>query len=156
MDNVDDPRLEPLLAQARKDFSFEDAIRQWAIEKILAADILQDFEASLSDQRQAIEAWSKSKQGRREAVKLHAEAEKKLSEKLDAASARGRVAANALHDKPGGSRKKIAVIRGIWASGKYTSRDECAEQECAALDMSYSAARKALRNTPNPPSRRTA
>ena len=58
MDNVDDPRLEPLLAQARKDFSFEDAIRQWAIEKILAADILEDFEASLSDQRQALEAWS--------------------------------------------------------------------------------------------------
>ena len=150
MDNVDDPRLEPLLAQARKDFSFEDAIRQWAIEKILAADILEDFEASLSDQRQALEAWSKSKQGRREAVKLHAEAEKKLSEKLDAASARGRVAANALHDKPGGSREKIAAIRDLWASGKYSSRDLCAEQECAHLDMSLSAARKALRNTPKP------
>ena len=76
MDNVDDPRLEPLLAQARKDFSFEDAIRQWAIEKILAADILQDFLALLADQGQALEAWGKSKESRREAVKLHAEAEK--------------------------------------------------------------------------------
>jgi len=150
MNNTDDPRIEPLLAQARKDFSFEDAIRQWAIEKILTAEILQDFEASLSDLRQALEAWSKSKQGRREAVKLHAEVEKKLSEKLDAASARGRVAANALHDKPGGSREKIAAIRDLWASGKYSSRDLCAEQECAYLNMSLSAARKALRNTPKP------
>lgn len=150
MDNVDDPRLEPLLAQARKDFSFEDAIRQWAIEKILAADILEDFEASLSDQRQALEAWSKSKQGRREAVKLHAEAERKLRQKLDDASARGRAAANTLHNKPGGSREKNAAIRDLWASGKYSSRDLCAEQECAFLDMSLSAARKALRNTPKP------
>ena len=150
MNNTDDPRIEPLLAQARKDFSFEDAIRQWAIEKILAADILQDFEASLSDQRQALDAWSKSKESHREAVKLHAKVEKKLSEKLNAASARGRVAANALHDKPGGSREKISAIRDLWASGKYSSRDLCAEQECAYLNMSLSAARKALRNTPKP------
>lgn len=59
-------------------------------------------------------------------------------------------AANALHDKPGGSRAKQAAIRKIWASGHYTSRDRCAEEECAALDMSLSAARKALRNTPDP------
>ena len=59
-------------------------------------------------------------------------------------------AANALHDLPGGSRAKKENIRTIWASGKYTSRDICAEQECAALEMSFSAARKALRNTPEP------
>lgn len=59
-------------------------------------------------------------------------------------------AANALHDLPGGSRAKQENIRTIWASGKYTSRDICAEQECAALEMSFSAARKALRNTPKP------
>ena len=104
MDNAEDPRIEPLLALARKEFSFEDAIRQWASEKILAADILQDFEAILSDQRQALEAWGKSKEGRREAVKLHAEAEKKLKKKLEDASARGRAAANALHNKSGKSR----------------------------------------------------
>lgn len=150
MNNTDDPRIEPLLAQARKDFSFEEAIRQWAIEKILAADILQDFEASLSDQRQALDAWSKSRESHREAVKLHAEAERKLRQKLDDASARGRAAANTLHNKPGGSREKNAAIRDLWASGKYSSRDLCAEQECAFLDMSLSAARKALRNTPNP------
>lgn len=39
-------------------------------------------------------------------------------------------------------------IQAIWASGKYSSRNLCAEQECDALDMSYETARKALRNTP--------
>lgn len=59
-------------------------------------------------------------------------------------------AANALHDKPGGSRDKQQAIREIWASGKYSSREICAEQECAALDMSFSSARKALINEPDP------
>ena len=66
------------------------------------------------------------------------------------ASARARRAADALHDKPGGNRAKQAEIQSIWASGKYPSRDECAEQECAHLNMSYSAARKALGNMPDP------
>lgn len=66
------------------------------------------------------------------------------------ASKRGRAAANSLHDKPGGTRAKRDAIRAIWASGKYKSRGICAEQECAALDMSFDAARKALRNTPKP------
>lgn len=59
-------------------------------------------------------------------------------------------AANARHSKPNGARAKAEAIRKVWASGKYSSRDICAEQECAGLDMSYSAARKALRNTPDP------
>ena len=58
-------------------------------------------------------------------------------------------AANARHSQPGGSREKQEAIRAIWQSGKYASRDECAEQECAHLGMSFSAARKALRNVPN-------
>jgi len=61
-----------------------------------------------------------------------------------------RNAANTRHSKVGGSREKAQQIRTIWASGKYSSRDLCAEQECAALGMSFSAARKALRNTPDP------
>jgi hypothetical protein len=59
-------------------------------------------------------------------------------------------AANAKHSRPGGSRDRADKLRKIWASGKYTSRDICAEQECAALNMSFSTARKALRNTPSP------
>jgi len=61
-----------------------------------------------------------------------------------------RRAANMRHGKPGGSRDKAAQIRALWATGKYTNRDRCAEEECRALDMSFSAARKALRNTPKP------
>ncbi len=61
-----------------------------------------------------------------------------------------KAAADARHGKPGGSRARHAQIREIWASGKYDSRDRCAEEECAALGISYSTARKALRNTPEP------
>lgn len=63
---------------------------------------------------------------------------------------RAKAAADARHNRPGGSRDKQQQIRDIWATGKYSSRDRCAEEECAALDMSFSAARKALRNTPDP------
>lgn len=58
----------------------------------------------------------------------------------------------ALHLKLG-SNEKWRLIQEAWASGKYSTRDNCAEEECDALKMSYSTARKALRNTPNPPSR---
>ncbi len=61
-----------------------------------------------------------------------------------------RAAANAKHDQPGGSRDKQKKIQDIWGMGKYSSRDICAEQECAALGMSFSAARKALRNKRSP------
>lgn len=61
-----------------------------------------------------------------------------------------KAAADARHSKPGGSRDVQQQVRAIWSSGKYTSRDRCAEEECAALGISYSTARKALRNTPDP------
>lgn len=60
---------------------------------------------------------------------------------------------DALHSMPGGSRNKRLLIQEAWASGKYRTRDICAEEECAALEMSFSTARKALRNTPKPLSR---
>ncbi len=62
-----------------------------------------------------------------------------------------REAADILHSRPGGSREKQENIRKAWASGKYSSRDRCAEEESAALNMSFSTARKALRKTPDPP-----
>ena len=61
-----------------------------------------------------------------------------------------RTAANAKHDLPGGSRDKQGRMRSLWASGNYSSRDVCAEQECSALEMSFATARKALVNTPDP------
>jgi hypothetical protein len=54
------------------------------------------------------------------------------------------------HDRPGGSRDNWEKVRAIWASGKYTSREKCAIEECEGLGMSYDTARKALRNTPAP------
>ena len=68
----------------------------------------------------------------------------------EARSEFGKLGAEALHGKPGGSRRKNIQIREIWESGKYSARDICAEQESAALEMSFSTARKALRNTPDP------
>ncbi|MGB7934144.1 MAG: hypothetical protein WCH04_18330, partial [Gammaproteobacteria bacterium] len=38
-------------------------------------------------------------------------------------------AANARHSKPGGSRERVQQMRAFWASGKYSSRDICTEQE---------------------------
>lgn len=70
--------------------------------------------------------------------------------KRNLASSLGRKAAYALHSKPGGTYEKHAKLREIFASGKYTSRDVCAEQECAGLNMAFSTARRALRNTPDP------
>lgn len=62
---------------------------------------------------------------------------------------RGKAAIDARHNKPNGARAKQEAIRQIWASGKYSSRDICAEQECAGLGMSFASARKALINQPN-------
>lgn len=61
-----------------------------------------------------------------------------------------KAAADARHSRPGGSREKQRQIRELWASGKYSSRDLCAEEEYAALGMSFSAARRALRGTSDP------
>ena len=68
----------------------------------------------------------------------------------DGLARNARAAANARHSRPGGSRDKRRQIQEIWKTGKYSSRDVCAEQESAALGMSFSSARKALRGTPDP------
>jgi hypothetical protein len=95
------------------------------------------------------------------AQKLHAKLMQCLPKVFEAgqetikreASNRAQAAANALHGRPGSSRDKQEQIRAAWASGKYANRDMCAEQECAALNMAFGTARKALRNTPEPPRR---
>jgi hypothetical protein len=67
-----------------------------------------------------------------------------------ASKARGKKAIDIRHNQPGGSRDKQARVRQAWSSGRYKSRDICAEQKCGELEMSFAAARKALRNTPKP------
>jgi len=64
--------------------------------------------------------------------------------------ANAKAAANARHSKPGGARDMQAAMRLRWQSGKYTSKDLCAEQECGSLGISFSAARRALKNAPRP------
>lgn len=66
------------------------------------------------------------------------------------ASAAGKANVEKRHNAKDGAHEKREAIRAAWASGKYSSRDICADEECAALGMSYSTARKALRNTPEP------
>ncbi|GEM_PF-3740465 len=69
-------------------------------------------------------------------------------EKYKSEKARG--AAIARHSSPDGSHAKKDKLQAIWASGKYTSRDACAEQECGYLGVSFSTARRYLRGTPEP------
>ncbi|MBF8641817.1 MULTISPECIES: hypothetical protein [Pseudomonas] len=72
-------------------------------------------------------------------------------EEQKAYSDQHKAAAIKRHSKPGGSKDLREKIRTVWASGKYSSRDICAEQEWAGLGYnSFSAARKALSNTPDP------
>ncbi len=70
-------------------------------------------------------------------------------------SERGRAAANARHDLPGGARDLKEQMLNIWASGKYSTKNNCAEQECDALGLSFKAARNALINAPTPKPYRT-
>lgn len=69
--------------------------------------------------------------------------EKLLQKEKDDISRRARFAANKKHEPKNNAKNEI---KKVWASGKYTSKDLCAEQECAALGLSFSTARKALRN----------
>lgn len=112
-------------------------------------ETIEDYQA-LADELITSLAYAAAKQidMRNDVVRLAFDAGR-LEAKMKA-SKRARDAANALHDKPGNSREKKAAIRAIWASGKYKSRDLCAEQECAALDMAFGTARRALRGTPDP------
>lgn len=68
-----------------------------------------------------------------------------------AMSEKGRSAAEARHNKPGGAREKKAAIRAVWATGKYVSRALCAAEEYRALGFqTQETAKNALRNTPDP------
>lgn len=68
----------------------------------------------------------------------------------DYKKAKAKHAADAKHSAPGKSRDKRQQMRDIWATGKYTTRDRCAEEECAALGVSFRRARGYLTGTPAP------
>lgn len=54
------------------------------------------------------------------------------------------------HDRPGGSRDNATKMLQFWASGKYKSRQQCANLESAGLKISSATALKYLRNSPEP------
>jgi hypothetical protein len=58
--------------------------------------------------------------------------------------------AHTQHAKSGGAKERRKNIISAWVSGKYNSRDECAEKEARAYGISFSTARNYLRNTPDP------
>lgn len=62
----------------------------------------------------------------------------------------GKLGADTRHSRPDGSRDMRAKVLEAWASGKYPNKDKCAEKEAERLKISFSTARKALRNAPEP------
>jgi hypothetical protein len=151
-------RVRLLTDWARETFSFEQAIRLFAVHKVYLDQAIQDHLAS-----SMVLGMTGSSSRSKAAILKDAEilldsVPKWLKEAVGTgvpkskavASNRAKLAADSRHGKPGGSRSKADAIRKEWASGKFTSRDRCAEEQCAVLDMSFSAARKALRGTPDP------
>ena len=63
----------------------------------------------------------------------------------DALSQNGKKGGDKKNEKTNLAKEQIVKV---WKSGKYSSRDICAEQEAAVFGISFSTARKALRNIP--------
>jgi hypothetical protein len=126
------------LAEAQKNFDNELEPLQKERERL---ELEQEKQVTLNYAKIAVEALNK---GLRVGGELIAHDMKTRAKEL------GKKAAEIRHGKPGGSREKANEMRLLWASGKYLSRDICAEQESGALGLSFSTARKALRNTPDP------
>ena len=159
-----DEKVAALEEWAKENCSFEKIARMFAFNKVFADELDYRLQGNSADQRVArhlsglrtmtaggLMTQDEAKPWAELILELlnhAANTEKKLEQKR--ASARGAAAANALHNRPGSSRDKRAAIQALWATGKYSSRDMCAEQECAALEMAFGTARKALRNTPEP------
>ena len=73
-----------------------------------------------------------------------------VGQKTAKSDSRKEVSEKALDARHKVSREKHEAIRGRFATGKYSSRERCAEEEYADLGMLFGTARKALRNTPDP------
>ncbi len=149
-----DARVIAEEAWLREFFTFDDAIKLLAFYRVFA----EFAKAKMAEVRVLSEEFALmhiTKMDESVAVSLSAIDDGEAStaamiRSFDAATNRGKSAADALHNKPGGSRARQDAVRAAWASGKYSSRSICAEQESASLGMSFDAARRALRNTPDP------
>ncbi|HJR14260.1 MAG TPA: hypothetical protein VJ833_10220 [Rhodanobacteraceae bacterium] len=63
---------------------------------------------------------------------------------------KGKANVNKRHAAPGGSRDLADEVRKAWASGKYKSREKCADDVYEHIGVSRKAARNALIGTPKP------
>ena len=161
-----DEQIQILTAWARRNMTYEQATLLFAVHKVVL-DHFQALYAQLSEQHQQASTMlikSGVSDRKRAALlkEMAAEWEAAVPRWLRQAAAAGfraykrqaskraKDAADHRHNSPGGARDKAEAIKNAWASGKYSSRDRCAEEECAALGMSFSAARRALRKTPDP------
>ena len=152
---------------ARENFTYEQLLHEFAKTTIIASlykaqvDLYETFDAEkesieneiqrLQSEQKKIETLNNKKIAVEKFIKgLQTGAQVMATAVKIKAQKQGKSAAEARHSKPGNSRDKQTAIRAAWASGKYSSRDLCAEQECAALNMAPGTARRALRNTPKP------
>lgn len=66
------------------------------------------------------------------------------------ASSQARKAVRSRHKNPKGRTQEVAKAKAQvieeWKTGRYSDKDRCAEEMCGALGISFSTARKALRN----------
>ena len=134
-----------LLADAKKYLIYDDYILQLLED----GGLLAVYEALCETDENYSLPLSKSDRKKLAAMRQARKAEI-VQNVSDALREKSKKAADARHSQPGGSRDKRKEMQKIWANGNYSSRDICAEQECADLGMSFSTARKALRNTPDP------
>lgn len=65
-------------------------------------------------------------------------------------SAKNKKAIKERHAKPGGSKEKKKAALAIWETGKYATRNRCAEQECAHAGVMFETYREYLTGSPNP------
>lgn len=160
-----DSRTKELTVWARDNLNLEQAIGLFALNMAAVEFLMKMNQVSISSNRQTIamlQAISSDQANGSSALHDAAATLLAVPELLKKAvltgleiskrqaAKRGSKAANIRHSNPGESREKRLAIQAAWQSGKYASRDICAEQECAGLMMSFSTARKALINVLKP------
>ena len=155
--NPDDPRVRAKARSLGKWIDREGAIQMLALLMVMNEDA-EKREIELDEIATRLGQMAKDSNAQviavcelgRDALKMGKSAVVQLVAEKVKAKKRAKSAANVRHDMPGQSRAKRKAMLAAWASGKYSSRDICAEQECAGLNMSFSTARKALIGTPKP------
>lgn len=130
-----------------------------AVQAIIRGDLLEEqYHFLLADRANARLSKIESPQQKEIITQemfgaLQADTTKAVSEaNRMAAQKRSNTARNAANKKHelSGVKDNHTSIRQTWASGKYKTKEECAEKESVKLEMTFEAARKALYNEPEP------